>query len=147
MKTWSPEQTTTENALWRVAGFPADRGIKLVQMLNDGLPVSVLDNIHKWTEMSRADILRVTGINERNVARRKSAGQMLTPNESERIARLIRVVDAAVHYFGSKKLAWEWLQNPVRGLGNVAPIALISTESGALEVTDLIGRLEHGVFA
>ncbi|WP_440287224.1 hypothetical protein [Escherichia coli] len=24
---------------------------------------------------------------------------------------------------------------------------LIATESGALEVTDLIGRLEHGVFA
>jgi len=147
MRTWSPEHTPAENALWRFAGFPANRGIKLVQMLNKGLPVSILDDIHKWTEMSRADILRVTGINERNVARRKSAGQTLTPEESERIARLVRVVDAAVQFFGSKKRAWEWLQNPVRGLGNVAPISLIATESGALEVTDLIGRLEHGVFA
>ncbi|MGP3593190.1 type II RES/Xre toxin-antitoxin system antitoxin [Vagococcus sp. WN89Y] len=147
MRTWSPENKPAENALWRFAGFPANRGIKLVQMLNEGLPVSILDNIHEWTEMSRADILRVTGINERNVARRKSAGHTLTPEESERIARLVRVVDTAVQFFGSKKMAWEWLQTPVRGLGNVAPISLIATESGALEVTDLLGRLEHGVFA
>ncbi|MGY5957645.1 putative toxin-antitoxin system antitoxin component, TIGR02293 family [Kosakonia sp. BK9b] len=147
MRTWSPDQKPAENALWRFAGFPANRGIKLVQMLNEGLPVSILDNIHQWTEMSRSDILRVTGINERNVARRKSAGRTLTPDESERIARLVRVVDAAVHFFGDKKMAYSWLQTPVRALGDVAPISLIATESGALEVTDLIGRLEHGVFA
>jgi len=137
MRTWSPEQIPAENALWRFAGFPSNRGLKL----------SILDNIHEWTQMSRSDILRVTGINERNVARRKSAGHTLTPEESERIARLVRVVDAAVQFFGSKKMAWDWLESPVRGLGNVAPITLIATESGALEVTDLLGRLEHGVFA
>ena len=147
MTTWSPDQKPAENALWRFAGFPANRGLKLVQMLNEGLPVSILDNIHEWTEMSRSDILRVTGIHERNVARRKSAGRTLTPEERERIARLVRVVDAAVQFFGSKKMAWDWLETPVRGLGNVAPISLIATESGALEVTDLLGRLEHGVFA
>ncbi|WP_039056371.1 antitoxin Xre/MbcA/ParS toxin-binding domain-containing protein [Enterobacter sp. Bisph1] len=147
MRTWSPDHKPAENALWRFAGFPANRGLKLVQMLNEGLPVSILDDIHEWTEMSRSDILRVTGINERNVARRKSAGHTLTPEESERIARLVRVVDAAVQFFGSKKNAWDWLETPVRGLGNVAPISLLATESGALEVTDLLGRLEHGVFA
>ncbi len=98
MRTWSPEQKPVENALWRFAGFPANRGIKLVQMLNEGLPVRILDNIHEWTEMSRSDILRVTGINERNVARRESAGRTLTPEESERIARLVRVIDAAVQF-------------------------------------------------
>jgi putative toxin-antitoxin system antitoxin component (TIGR02293 family) len=121
--------------------------MRLIEFLNQGLPVSVLDNIHEWTAMSKADILRVTGINERNVARRKSAGRTLTPDESERVARFVRVLDAAVDYFGSKEEAWTWLQAPVRGLGNVAPVDLIATETGALEVTDLIGRLEHGVFA
>ena len=62
-------------------------------------------------------------------------------------AASVRVLDAAVGYFGNKDDAWNWLQSPVRGLGNVAPVDLIATETGALEVTDLIGRLEHGVFA
>ena len=35
----------------------------------------------------------------------------------------------------------------MKGLGNVAPITLLTTESGALDVLDLIGRLEHGVFS
>ena len=126
MRTWVPAQKPADNALWRFAGLPANRGMRLVEYLNQGLPVSVLDNIHEWTAMSKADILRVTGINERNVARRKSAGRTLTPDESD---------------------AWTWLQSPVRGLGNRAPVDLIATETGALEVTDLIGRLEHGVFA
>ncbi len=147
MKTWIPDQKPAGNALWRYAGLPANRGLKLVQLLSQGLPVSILDDIHKWTEMSKSDILRVAGINERNVSRRKSAGRALTPDESERIARLVRVMDTAVQYFGNKEDAWHWLQTPVRGLGNVTPVSLISTESGALEVTDLIGRLEHGVFA
>jgi putative toxin-antitoxin system antitoxin component (TIGR02293 family) len=121
--------------------------MRLIEYLNQGLPVSVLDNIHEWTAMSKADILRVTGINERNVARRKSAGRTLTPDESERVARFVRVLDTAVDYFGSKDEAWNWLQSPVRGLGNIAPVDLIATETGALEVTDLIGRLEHGVLA
>ncbi len=147
MRIWIPAQKPTGDALWRYAGLPASRGMRLIEMLSQGLPVSVLDNIHEWTEMSKADILRVTGINERNVARRKSAGRSLTPDESERVARFVRVLDAAVGYFGNKDDAWNWLQSPVRGLGNVAPVDLIATETGALEVTDLIGRLEHGVFA
>jgi putative toxin-antitoxin system antitoxin component (TIGR02293 family) len=94
--------------------------MRLIEFLNQGLPVSVLDNIHEWTSMSKADILRVTGI-ERNVARRKSAGRTLTPDESERVARFVRVLDAAVDYFGSKEEAWTWLQAPVRGLGTWRP--------------------------
>ncbi|AGJ85671.1 type II RES/Xre toxin-antitoxin system antitoxin [Raoultella ornithinolytica] len=147
MKTWVPAEQPADNALWRYAGLPANRGMQLIELLSMGLPVSVLDNIHEWTEMSKTDILRITGINERNVARRKSAGGTLTPGESERVARFVRVLDTAVDYFGSKQDAYDWLLSPVRGLGNVAPIDLIATESGALEVTDLIGRLEHGVFA
>ncbi|HHT7563882.1 type II RES/Xre toxin-antitoxin system antitoxin [Raoultella ornithinolytica] len=147
MKTWVPAEQPADNALWRYAGLPANRGMQLIELLSMGLPVSILDNIHEWTEMSKTDILRITGINERNVARRKSAGGTLTPGESERVARFVRVLDTAVDYFGSKQDAYDWLRSPVRGLGNVAPIDLIATESGALEVTDLIGRLEHGVFA
>ncbi|QXF34598.1 hypothetical protein CE143_16600 [Photorhabdus luminescens] len=85
---------------------------------------------------------------ERNVACRKNAGCVLSAEESERVARLIRVFDAAVQLFGgNKNEAWTWLKSPVKGLGGVTPISLIATESGALEVLDLIERLEHGVFS
>jgi putative toxin-antitoxin system antitoxin component (TIGR02293 family) len=148
MRTYIPAYKPQNNALWRFAGLPANRGRELTQILREGLPVAVLDSIHTWSEMSKADILRVTGINERNIARRKSAGRPLTPDESERIARLVRVMDSAVELFaGDKTAAYHWLSHPVKGLGNISPLALVTTESGALEVMDFIGRLEHGVFS
>ncbi|TNH43045.1 antitoxin Xre/MbcA/ParS toxin-binding domain-containing protein [Photorhabdus luminescens] len=84
---------------------------------------------------------------ERNIASRRNVGCILSVKESERIARLIRVFDAAVQLFGgNKNEAWTWLKSPVRSLGAVTPMSLIATESGSLEVLGLIGRLEHGVF-
>lgn len=148
MRTYIPAAQPGKAALWRVAGLPANTGRELTRALQAGLPVEVLDNIHLWAEMSKADILRIAGINERNVARRKSAGRTLSPDESERVARLVRVFDAAVQLFnGDKDAAWQWLRNPVKALGNIAPVTLVSTESGAIEVIDLIGRLEHGVWS
>ncbi|WP_047685139.1 MULTISPECIES: antitoxin Xre/MbcA/ParS toxin-binding domain-containing protein [Xenorhabdus] len=148
MRIYVPNDTVGKKALWRSVGLPANRGSDLIETLQAGLPLDVLDNLHRDSEISKADILRIAGINERNVARRKSSSRPFSPDESERIARLVRVFDAAINFFnGDKKAAYHWLKEPVKGLGNIAPISLISTESGALEVMDLIGRLEHGVIA
>ena len=67
-----------DNALWRVAGLPP-RGIELTRMLEAGLPVAVIDDIRHWSAMTRAEIMKVTGINERNIARRKSTGKVCHP--------------------------------------------------------------------
>jgi putative toxin-antitoxin system antitoxin component (TIGR02293 family) len=147
MRAYIPDGKSHDTALWRFAGLPP-RGLELTRMLEAGLPVAVIDDIRHWSAMSRAEIMKVTGINERNIARRKSAGKSLSPDESERIARFVRVMDAAVQLFGgNKEDATQWLSRPVKGLGNIAPITLLATESGALDVLDLIGRLEHGVFS
>ena len=147
MRAYIPGRESLANALWRYAGLPP-RGLELTRMLEAGLPVAVIDDIRHWSAMTRADVMKYTGINERNIARRKSAGKSLSPDESERIARFVRVMDAAVQLFaGHKEEATQWLSRPVKGLGNIAPITLLATESGALDVLDLIGRLEHGVFS
>lgn len=139
---------TTFKPLWRFAGLPAERGIELTHFLRQGLSIEVLDNIQEWSGMSKTELLRISGINERNVSRRKSAGKPLNADESERVARLVRVLDAAVRLFnGDITAANDWLNHTVKGLGHIRPIELIATESGALEVIDLIGRLEHGVFS
>ena len=147
MRAYIPGRESQDNALWRYAGLPP-RGLELTRMLEAGLPVAVIDDIRHWSAMTRADVMKYTGINERNIARRKSAGKSLSPDESERIARFVRVMDATVQLFaGHKEEATQWLSRPVKGLGNIAPITLLATESGALDVLDLIGRLEHGVFS
>jgi len=36
---------------------------------------------------------------------------------------------------------------PNRALGNLSPLEMAATETGAREVENLMGRLEHGVFS
>lgn len=148
MRTYSPAIKKQTQALWRTVGFPASRGPSLVLALRAGLSIDVLESIQKWSSMPKADILRITGIGARNVTRRRSSNGIFTPDESERIARFVRVIDGAVDLFeGNREKAANWMRKPVRGLGYVSPESMLDTESGALEVLDLVGRLEHGVFS
>ncbi|MDF9435604.1 antitoxin Xre/MbcA/ParS toxin-binding domain-containing protein [Chromohalobacter israelensis] len=62
--------------------------------------------------------------------------------------RFAEVYKNAVDLFeGDRQRANTWLLNPVRGLGGQRPVEMIATTAGAEAVLDLIGRLEHGVFA
>ncbi|OCQ54544.1 hypothetical protein Ppb6_00211 [Photorhabdus australis subsp. thailandensis] len=148
MRTYTPSHRPERDQLWRIVGFNASSGPNLVTQLRKGLPTSIIDEIHIWAGFKKSDILKMAGISTRNVSRRKSGPQTLSPDQSERIARLVRVTDAVVALFeGDKEKAVNWMGKPVRGLGGETPESMINSESGALEVLDLIGRLEHGIFS
>ena len=62
--------------------------------------------------------------------------------------RASTIFDMAVEMFeGDMRAARKWLETPQPGLGGETPLDFASTEVGAREVENLIGRLEHGVFA
>ncbi|GBU13450.1 hypothetical protein AwEntero_20510 [Enterobacterales bacterium] len=92
-------------------------------------------------------LLEIMGINERSFARRKAENGLLKTDESERVARLIRIVDAATDLFeGDRSAALDWIRRPAPAFGGIAPVEMLASEAGALEVNRLIGRLEYGVF-
>jgi putative toxin-antitoxin system antitoxin component (TIGR02293 family) len=64
------------------------------------------------------------------------------------LLRLSLVFEKAVNLFeGDTDAARAWLGRPNKALGGETPLSAVETEIGAREVEDLIGRLEHGVFA
>jgi len=68
--------------------------------------------------------------------------------QSERLVRIIRVIDRAVELFeGDKDEAQKWLNEPNRALSWKMPAELMASETGAYEVLKLITRLEHGVYS
>jgi putative toxin-antitoxin system antitoxin component (TIGR02293 family) len=48
---------------------------------------------------------------------------------------------------GDVAAAVNWLNTPRKLLGDRSPLAYARTETGAREVENLIGRLEHGIFS
>jgi putative toxin-antitoxin system antitoxin component (TIGR02293 family) len=133
------------------AGVLADAAncgaVTIVARLKKGLPYGAVRRFQKISQLPIEAIGRVARLSPRTLARRKAAGR-LTSKESERLFRLSQIFDKAVALFdGDLVAARDWLQSPNRALGQQTPLALAESEIGAGEVEDLIGRLEHGVFA
>ena len=71
----------------------------------------------------------------------------MTRVEAEHSARMEKVLAAATETLGSKEKATKWLETPNRALGDDRPLDRMNTDSGALEVEAILGRIEHGIYS
>jgi putative toxin-antitoxin system antitoxin component (TIGR02293 family) len=132
--------------LWQVAGLNTSDGVALVGQINEGLDGKVATLIVDWAKMSQNDLRKMSGIPPTTFGRSLKA--RFSPDQSERLVRIIRVIDRAVELFeGDKEEAQKWLKEPNRALGWKVPAELMASETGAYEVMKLITRLEHGVYS
>lgn len=131
----------------RELGIVTGDAVKTVHLVRAGFPFKTLAKFQKMTELPWTEVSRFLAIPQRTLTRRQSQGR-LQPDESDRVLRASTIFDMAVELFeGDMAAARKWLQTPQPGLGGESPLDFASTEVGAREVENLIGRLEHGVFA
>jgi putative toxin-antitoxin system antitoxin component (TIGR02293 family) len=140
------------SAVARVLGGEKTLGKKvssqqdLITAVQRGLRVSAIDAVSEGLDVSRAEMLPRLRIARRTMERRKQTGRLL-PAESERVYRLAKILAFAESVLGSKEKARHWLSAPNRALGSVTPLSLVETEAGADEVTNILGRIEYGVYS
>jgi putative toxin-antitoxin system antitoxin component (TIGR02293 family) len=128
--------------------LPLSDDIRMAQLVAAGLPATSIR--HLAVALGFASPVRVASlvnIGAKTVQRRLKTGARLKPDESERVARLIRVVDQAVTVFETDDSARRWLARPLRIFGGKSPLAMSATEPGARAVEQALGRIEHGVFS
>ena len=110
-----------------------------------GLPASFLDRLKDALDMTEAQLASVVGIPRQTLVRRRLRG-VLRREEGDRAATVARVSNAALAYFeGDRDHALDWLKHPNPALGGETPLQRADTATGAEDVIDLIGRLEHGI--
>jgi putative toxin-antitoxin system antitoxin component (TIGR02293 family) len=118
----------------------------LINAVQRGLRTSTIDAVVAELDAPRAEVLPTLRIARRTMERRKAKGRLL-PQESERVYRLAKVLALAESVLGTKEKARHWLNTPNRALGSATPFSLLETEAGVDEVTNVLGRIEHGVFS
>lgn len=139
-------QINDEADVWQSVGIPA-RGDDLYHALNDGLSYDVFTQLIDLMQIDKKDAANVVHLAPATLARRAKAGKF-TREEGDKLYRLTEVLNAATELFeGSIDEANQWLKTPTRGLGGRKPIEMLATAAESKAVLDLIGRLEHGVFA
>jgi len=131
--------------VWDIIGVPP-RGRQLQEAIASGFPYSIYLRVASYADMTNAELVGLLGISLSTLSRRAKTGR-LSVDESEKVVRLIQMINAGVILFdGNKDKALWWLKSPSRGLNGIQPITMISTYAGTIEVLELIGRLEDGVF-
>ena len=123
--------------------------LELAEAVRAGLPFQSLDSLLAelagWAG-SQADVYRVVG-SARTLQRKRSARTDLSVDESDRLARLARLVVRAEEALGDAEKARHWLTQPNRALGGQRPLTLLDSDAGALAVERVLGRIEHGVYS
>jgi putative toxin-antitoxin system antitoxin component (TIGR02293 family) len=127
-------------------GRPLTSELDWAEAIEEGLPTEALEAAMdrsglSWTEIGELVIPR------RTFSHRKENGQALTPEESDRLVRLLRILTKARETFQSEEKAERWLGEENRALGGRAPLEALRTESGARLVENILGRIAHGVYS
>ena len=117
----------------------------LIRQIQKGLRFSELETLQNSIDMPFEQLAAKLCISRSTLQRRKAAGR-LSPDESDKVMRLSRLLEHATKVFGDIEKARAWLKFPQRGLGGAVPLDYAETEVGAREVDNLLGRIEYSVY-
>lgn len=119
---------------------------KKIEMIRKGVEVTLLVRAGQYYGIPRMKLSKLIGVSDATLTRKIKAGGKLSPQESERLARIATVEAEAEDVFDSKDLAKRWMLEPNLALGE-APLSLLDTDAGADEVRKILAAIAYGAAA
>jgi putative toxin-antitoxin system antitoxin component (TIGR02293 family) len=117
-----------------------------LQAIESGVPVATMSDFVASSGVPLKDLYDIV-IPARTLKHRRARRESLTPDESDKLARLVRIFDHAVRVFDGIERARTWLNEPKRRFDGRTPIEMLRTEIGARMVDEFLGQIEYGMFA
>lgn len=127
-----------------------DAGANMEQMLIDvvrsGITKGAYERIVTTTGIPSDELADMLHISPRTL-RRYEPGQILPPEQSERMVEIARLYSRGEEVFGSLERFKEWMSRTQIAFGDKSPTTLLDTSIGIGMITDELGRIEYGIFA
>lgn len=120
--------------------------LDLVDAIRGGLPTRAVEEVLRSGLLEPNELYELV-VPRRTLAHRKEKRQPLSPEQSDRLARVVRVAARAEEALGDPEKAARWLRKPNRSLQGKRPIDLLESDIGARMVERALGRIEHGVYS
>lgn len=128
----------------RVVGRSVRSPEDLAKRVRKGLAFAALSAVVQQYGISRDVLCGILHLSRRNLLRRKEQDR-LSPDESDRLYRLARILAHANRVFEDPEESADWIQAPNAALGKQQPLALLDTDIGVQQVDQVLGRIEHGI--
>ena len=119
--------------------------LEQVAQVRQGLPISTVQSVLDQGMLTLAELDQLV-LPRKTLAHRRKLGR-LTPEQSDRLVRVARLLAEAAATFGTAQRAGTWLRRPTTALAGQAPLSLLDTDAGARAVETLLGRIAHGIAA
>lgn len=120
--------------------------LELADLIHGGLPTRSLELVLSEGLLDASEAHELV-IPRRTLAHRKEKRQALTPEQSDRLTRVVRVFVRAEEALGSSEKAARWMRKENRALAGRRPVELLESDVGARLVERVLGRIEHGVYS
>jgi putative toxin-antitoxin system antitoxin component (TIGR02293 family) len=111
--------------------------------VREGFPLAVVDHALDSGRVSLAELDRLV-IPRKTLSHRRILGS-LTPEQSDRLSRVLHMIDEAEATFGDKEKAHTWLRRPTPLLDGETPLDRLDTDYGTRQVEALLGRIAYGL--
>jgi putative toxin-antitoxin system antitoxin component (TIGR02293 family) len=112
------------------------------ELLRSGLPAGSFETLREVLGAPVSELASAVGIAPRTLARRVAGGS-LSASESDRLLRLARLTEQAMHALGSSSSGAQWMRSPHRLLGGETPLVHADTNPGAERVATLLYGIEY----
>ncbi len=100
-----------------------------------------------WSGRFAAEEIDDLVISRRTRARRRAKAETLSADEQDRAFRLAQVQIYADRVFANQEKSSRWLRTPNNRLSRQTPLEVLKTAAGAALVTEMLGQIDHGIYA
>jgi putative toxin-antitoxin system antitoxin component (TIGR02293 family) len=117
-----------------------------LETVESGVPLATMSTFAESSGLPLKDLYEVV-IPVRTLKHRRARREPLSRDESDKLARLVRIFDHAVKVFAGIERARTWLNQPKKRFDNRSPLTMLRTEIGGRMVEEMLGQIDEGMFA
>jgi putative toxin-antitoxin system antitoxin component (TIGR02293 family) len=117
----------------------------LAEIVEAGLPTDSL-GLLKQKGLTFTEISEIV-ISPRTLKHRKSRGEHLSHEETDRMVRVARIVSLADNVFGDRTKAWLWLRTADERIGNRTPLSMLQSDAGGRVIESMLWQIDEGVYS
>ena len=120
---------------------------EVIQQVRSGVQRGKADEVARKIGLTDKELAPILNLSERTLHRLRP-DTLLDNNSSERLLLLEQLLSHGLDVFdGRAEVLGRWLRNPLSELHQQSPLTLLDTTTGFGMVHNVLGRIEHGIYA
>ncbi|MBK9256941.1 MAG: DUF2384 domain-containing protein [Saprospiraceae bacterium] len=133
-------------ALYLAGAVASDISLASVKFARDGVTVAYMWSIAEKLGLSLQDISYVLHVSVRTIQRFQPTDK-LDSDASSKVIQLASLLKFGTDVFGDEASFRTWLRSGLQVFEDKSPLELLDTPFGFQLVEQVLGRIEHGIFA